>query len=266
MKGIISKPMPKHWHDAKAAATSGDPIDVKICADKKPYFMTYRYPELRSQYLTFKSVADRKAKLLFGSGLDALLSKEDASSEENTYLEYYHRFTPVQISHGVINRICNVCETYFEDLREAPARSGFDPALLKTGVDYSRATKDAIKHLYLDYMARLQEVAAATDDELSAAKLMLLDDFRQECSLVCPSEIELCDIVVDICYSKEKSKQFAWDMCGAQMVTNIVRNTGGGIYWPKPTARGDIVYGGKRFKLEYLQLSEVNEDEGYYFE
>lgn len=268
MKGIVAKPMPKHWYNEKAATESDDPIDVCICASKKPYFMMYRYPELRSRYLTFKRDAGWDCKAVFGLSIDELKALPSLTEEQRIFVEWYDKLCPVLQSNGVMNRICALCESYFDALKHDERPRNFDPFMLKTGVDYSRYTKDQVMTLYHQYMDDLRDLAAAglQDAEYADRKMILMDEFRAQCAEACPSEIELCDVVVDICYSKEKSKQFAWDMCGEQMVTNVLRNTGGTFTWPKPTARGDVVYGGKRFRMETGVLTEVNNDERYCFE
>ena len=258
MKGIVSLPMPKHWYNVDAAAETGDPVDTAICADRKPYFMIYRYPELRSRYNTFRKSVKLRCEADTGYTLEETLGSENPTDEQKDFLEWYNRFVPVQHSNGVINRICRMCEEYFSDKHHRDNDVKFDPEILKVGIDYSRRTKDLILGLYHEYMDQLQSLIATStnDDEFVLQKCMLRQDFLQKCLLVTPSEYELCDVVVDICYGKEKSKQFDWDMCGDIIIDNIVRRNGGAINWVKQTARGDITYGGKRFKMERLAVLE----------
>lgn len=259
MKGIVAKPMPKHWYDEAAAEESDDPIDIAICASKKPYFMIYRYPELRSRFVAFQKLAGRKHKMVYDKHIG-----EDADED---FTDWYNRFCPVQYGRGVVNRICAMCEDYFDKYSWRDNASKFDPSILKTGVDYSRYSKEQIAHLYAEYMSHLQKLMiTVTPDELPLQKQFLQQTFLNQCAAIVPSEIELCDIVVDLTYDKEKSKQFAWDMCGEQIVANILRNTGGAIHWPRAANKGDIVFGGKPFKMESLTVSGVDNDERYYFE
>ena len=268
MKGIISKPMPKRWYNENAAANSGDPIDEKICVSKKPYFMIYRYPELHSRHNAFQKTANMRALYECGAPLADILNNPDAFDNGAEFRDWYYKYAPTQVSHGTINRICNMCEDYFAQIKENDECDPFDPSILKTGVDYSRHTKSQIDSLYRGYMARLQDIASCgcDDEEKAQRKIILAEEFRKECALVTPSAVELCDIVVDICYAKEKSKQFAWDMCGDQMIANVIRNSGGKVNWPRATTQGDIVYGGKRFKLETMDMREADDDERYYYE
>lgn len=259
MKGILAKPMPKHWYDETAAAASGDPIDARICASKKPYFMIYRYPELRSRYMAFQKLAGRKHKITYDADINV-------APDEN-FTEWYNKLCPVQYGRGVVNRICATCEEYFAKTSWRDSTERFDPSILKTGVDYSRYAKEQITRLHVEYIERLQELnVISSPDELQLRKQFLRQDFLEQCVMISPSEIELCDIIVDICYSKEKSKQFAWDMCGEQMVANVLRNSGGDIWWPRATTKGDVTFDGKPFKLEKLTVNEVDNDERYYFE
>ena len=259
MKGVLAKPMAKHWYDEAAAEESDDPIDIAICASKKPYFMIYRYPELRSRFAAFQKLAGRKHKMVYDKHIG-----EDADED---FTDWYNRFCPVQYGRGVVNRICAMCEDYFDKYSWRDNASKFDPSILKTGVDYSRYSKEQIARLYTEYMSHLQKLMiTVTPDELPLQKQFLQQTFLNQCAAIVPSEIELCDIIVDLTYDKEKSKQFAWDMCGEQIVANVLRNTGGAIHWPRAANKGDIVFGGKPFKMESLIVSEVDNDERYYFE
>ena len=66
-KGIISKPMPKGWYDRVAAkGDDGDDeatvqLNLRVVADKKPYFMRYIYPSLMRKYNTYISNTNKKA-------------------------------------------------------------------------------------------------------------------------------------------------------------------------------------------------------------
>lgn len=259
MKGIVAKPMPKHWYDEKAAEETGDIVNEAICASKKPYFMIYRYPELRSRYAAFQKLVERKHKMTYRCHMD--------DNADPAFIEWYQRFCPVHYGRGVVNRICETCENYFANYSWRDNAEPFDPNILKTGVDYSRYSKDQIARLYSEYMERLQTLTImVTPEELNLQKQFLQQWFLTQCAVIVPSEIELCDIVIDLTYDKEKSKQFAWDMCGDQIVANVLRNTGGTINWPRAANKGNIVFGGKCFKMETLVVNEVDNNERYHFE
>ena len=56
-KGIKSAPYPSHWIRRQQILPTDSPSTVahkeflnSICADKKPYFFIYRYPQLKKDY------------------------------------------------------------------------------------------------------------------------------------------------------------------------------------------------------------------------
>jgi len=109
LKGIVAKPMPKHWYELKAAQATGNPVDVAVCADKKPYFMMYRYDELRSDYKKFDRAVRFKCLATTEKKLDVLLADIPENEDEQWFVNEYRRLCPVSISNGVVNRICKLC-------------------------------------------------------------------------------------------------------------------------------------------------------------
>ncbi len=261
MKGVVAQPMPKAWYNEKAAADSSNPIDEAICASKKPYFMIYRYPEQRARYLAFHEAANAQSLLMFGVPFNQLDSIEQTESVQN-FRMWYDRLCPVQRSNGVINRICAMCEAYFASAApRTHSEHKFDPSILKSGVAYSVYTKNKVYALYQDYMWRLRQANAShmPEDELIDYRRVLGEEFKAACAEACPAEDELCEIVLDICYGRENSKQFAWDMCGEAIVNNLLLKNGS-IHFPCAAKNGSVVYGGRRYKLQTL---EVGNNEGY---
>ncbi|MBP0064346.1 hypothetical protein JYQ78_14230, partial [Anaerobutyricum hallii] len=71
---------------------------------------------------------------------------------------------------------------------------------------------------------------------------------------------ELCNIVLDLCYSKSKySKQFAWDICGETFIQNLLRRNNYRISYPTLDNNGDIEYLGMRFSMKEAEI-KVNVD------
>ena len=81
--------------------------------------------------------------------------------------------------------------------------------------------------------------------------------FKEECMAICSNEEALCNIVVDLCYKKSnKSKQFAWELCGEKMVENLLKHHDYKISYPTKDENGDIEFRGQRFKMEELILCD----------
>lgn len=132
----------------------------------------------------------------------------------------------------VQNRICKRIEQEFDGyIQNHPPAKEFDYTILKTGVSYSRTQYQAIADLKIQYQKKVQEFVTDAyyrridPDDAVVAKAMLLRSFRQRCSEICSKEEQLCNIVLDLCYRNNQSKQFAWDICGTQIYRKSVKQT-----------------------------------------
>lgn len=93
------------------------------------------------------------------------------------------------------------------------------------------------------------------------AKMLLISDFKRQCEEICTNEEELCDILVDLCYRTERSKQFVWDICGDVILKNLLRRKGNIVHYPELThGEGDFEYCGEHFvmKEKIIDDQEIN--------
>jgi hypothetical protein len=90
------------------------------------------------------------------------------------------------------------------------------------------------------------------------------ETFKKACFLICPNEEMLCNIVIDMCYTNNNSKQFAWDICGDVFIKNLLRKNNYEINYPTLCKTGDILFNGQCFKMEKTKINvEVEmEEEG----
>lgn len=270
-KGIICKPMPKSWHDRHTVNKIEDD-DTKrfyrsIVADKKPYFMRYIYPSLMKQYNTYIKNTNRNALREFQMTVDEMMSMqfEDLSERQRDFLRYYSYRMPVGVGNCIMNKICRRFEQEFDGhIGRHNASVKFDYTIMKSGNEYSTSQFYAIKRLYEDYNKRLQNYMIFSDYERvdecdSIFEISTMNsDFRRECSSVCPNEQTLCDIILDICYSKNSTKKFAWSMCGKTIINNLLSKNNFAISFPVIDANGDISYSGEQYSLKTKTI-EVNE-------
>ena len=79
-------------------------------------------------------------------------------------------------------------------------------------------------------------------------------EFEQECAKICPNRSALCDIVLDICYKKSATKRFAWEMCGDDIIQNLLSRNGGVISYPVLEPDGEVCFGGNRFSVKQTKI------------
>lgn len=270
-KGIVCKPMPRLWYDRHAANKVEDPVQRelyrKIVADKKPYFMRYIYPSLMRQYNTYIKNTDRNALREFQMTVGELyrLPIGETTERQREFLKYYEYRMPVGTNDCIMNKICRRFEDEFDGyIGKHNASVKFDYTIMRSDAEYTAKQLSAVKKLYEDYNRRLVSYSVFADyervDECDsyATLSMMNDEFRKECNKICSNSDALCNIILDICYTKSSTKRFAWSMCGSEIIHNLLTKNNNRISYPVLDADGDIVFGGNTFSVETTTI-EVNE-------
>ena len=267
-KGIIAKPMPKDWYDRAANRITDDLseeevqrrlFNLRVLADKKPYFMRYIYPNLMSQYNTYIKNTDKKCMREFRQTIEELMAKnpDELTQAEAEFIDYYIQRMPVGMHPCVMNKICRRFEEEFDNyFLKNISEEEFDYAIMKSGQEYTTTQYNAIAKLYEQYTKRLQEYMQFSkreridEDESATKRSLMIRDFKVECERACSNAAQLCDIILDLCYRRSGSKQFCWDICSEEIIDNLLKNNDNTIYFPVQDEDGDIEFCGKRFTLE----------------
>lgn len=275
-KGIIAKSMPEYWYRTHPnLPKEDDDIDLaerkafnfRICAAKKPMFMIYVYPSLRKEYNDYIKKSNLKVAMLYGNlgirSIDDLRNYEPKDDSMAEFLNYYDKMIPVGVNNCLVNRMARLFDSEFNKL---PTLNGQQPyfcsEVLKSGVEYPQNRKDAVTTLYRDYRKSSQdfEVRASREkmdkSEVAIARQKMINDFQEKCAIICPNSLELCDIVVDLCYSGVQTKQFAWDMCGNEMLNNLIKSSGHISFPVEVDLDGDFEYAGHQFAMKTVEIRE----------
>lgn len=273
-KGIIANPMPTYWYSQRDNKITGEEsaeekhrkeLNQKISAAKKPYFMTYVYPRLRSENEKYLKNNNRDAVRRFWkygiNSVEELFAYKNKTDEMVVFCDYYKRLLPVGYNACVINRISWLFEKVFRGFVGRFSKlvgnvGAFDSSILKSGVEYSQADYCEISKVYREYQRRIDayhqrkrtEKIDKFDNYLEQQNLS--DYFRSECYRICPNEEELCDILIDLCYRREATKAFAWEMCSDMIIKNLLRRNNYMISYPQEVDDGaDFTYSGRQFKM-----------------
>ena len=272
-KGIIAKPMPKYWYDKTSCNKLPSETDeqkhfkelcLRIVAENKPYFMKYVYPDLMAKYNKYLKDTNSKCIREFKMSMIDLMNKPNKTIPERDFIEYYKKLMPVGDNPCTINRITWLFEDTFKSyMSEFSKTREFDYSILKSGVEYSKNDYQKIakiKSEYDDSVKYYQQLAnkqRLDKDEVTVNRNMMLLKFKSKCEEICPNEKELCDIIVDICYSSSKSKQFAWDICGEVIIDNLLDKNDHMINYPVLVkSDGDFEFGGEQFIMCHKKHEE----------
>lgn len=270
-KGIICKPMPKSWHDRHAANKIENEQERdfyrSIVADKKPYFMRYIYPALMRQYNTYIKNTNRNALREFQMTVDDLkkIPHNELTDRQKDFLRYYNYRMPVGVNDCIMNKICRRFEDEFDGyIAKHNTDVKFDYTIMRGDADYSNSQFNAIKRLYDDFNKRLRDYAVfvcyeRVDECDSFMEMSVMNDgFKRECDIICQNKESLCNIILDLCYTKSSTKRFAWSMCGQDIIHNLLSKNNNTISFPVIDQEGDVEYCGERFSVISKQI-EVNE-------
>jgi hypothetical protein len=192
---------------------------------------------------------------------------EDRNERQEEFLRYFHMGMPVGTGDCVMNRICRKFEDAFDGyIGKRKSQRHFDYSIMKSDAEYLPKQYSAIKRLYEDYNRRVMNFVVFADyervDEFESFAILssMDEEFQKECVLICPDRMALCNIVLDLCYTRSSTKRFAWNMCGDEIIENLLVNNGGRISYPTLCEDGEIEYGGNRFTIETTEIGADTDD------
>ena len=250
IKGIVSKPMPKYWFKRNQCVKkddfnkplldeSGQVIRdeylLNICADKKPYFMIYRYPEVKKDYTSYQEKNNIKAMQLFGCTLEELLNKDELTENEKTFIKWYHTKLPVGVSNCAMNKICWYIEKEMKNYKSKLKKDGsFDYTKLKVKMNMTKKNKEAyalyypllfeLCNMYVGKIASFKTNSsnAINDKEIAVNNRNDLRKWiKQEAKEICPDDKLRLNIILDLCYGQKNNKQFCWDTVGKLIIEHL---------------------------------------------
>lgn len=274
-KGIVSNPMPKGWYiqSENKIDPNDSPEEVErkkfyqaICADKKPYFFIYNYQSLKKEYDDYMTNVDNKSQSIFSMPFKELQRKEDRTDLENQFVGWVENKNPIDASPSVMNKICWAIEQEFDELSEMP-RDKFDYSMLKSGCHYSPTAFYTIESLYRWYKTKVNEINKKynTDyyeeqEENVSDKEQLMDNFAEQCAAACPNAKELCEILIDMCYSDRANKEIVWSVCGETIIDNLLSKNNNNLYYPsRVDSDGEFECCGHQFVMTKLKVGGESE-------
>ena len=268
IKGVVARPVPKEWlNPRKFKIEDGDTeevirdkqINANIAAEIKPWFFIYRYSQLKSDLDKYLKAVKSNCKIRFGKSLEDLYSSEVKSEEEKAFIYNYEKYMPVSRAPGTMNRICWRIEDEFKTTDVMP-NVEFDCSILKSDAEYTQEEYEAIKQLYEEYNKSMQLFLKgiknndSSKEERDDFTSQIIESFSDSCSIACPNTEVLANILIDVCYTSNKNKSFAWDIAGEQILNNILKNNGYIIKYPIKDDNGDIEFCGNKFSLHTQQI------------
>lgn len=272
IKGIEAKPMPASWYSVRPnfiSETDDEETVAKkqfymsIVADKKPYFMNYRYTSMLADFKKYIKNSNLKTTLDFGLSINELIVKEDKTEEENTFLDYFYRLMPVSANNCVSNQICRKIEGEFDDLLKGSLKDmGFDYSILKSDAEYTQKQFREVAKIYTQYAKDVVEYqkkvssGKESGETVNMNNRIRIDKFKEKCQSICTNQYVIANIVLDLCYSNDKSKRFAWDLYGDVFIDNLLDTHNYEITYPTKCDSGEIEFNGSKFTMKNIKIEK----------
>lgn len=270
IKGIIAKSMPKEWYDYKSLKIKEDDSyeikikkeeNIKIIVNKKPYFFIYNYDHLLTQYKTFVRDTDNNCIIRYGLTVDELKEKEHKTEDEEKFLRGLKYKSPVFDNPCIMNKICHRLEDEFKNVKLKIKEDTFDKELLKTSKKYDKLTYAKIEEIYKDYRTKLRQFGQSSHHNKGdkEQRLTFIMELKERAFIVCNNEELLCNILVDICYKTKNNRALVWQLCGEQIIKNLLQKHNNTYRYPIPDKNGTIEYNGQLFEVKEYKAEEVDE-------
>ncbi|WP_252225012.1 MULTISPECIES: hypothetical protein [unclassified Clostridium] len=266
IKGIQAKQMPKHWYDYKVNKILEDDkkevrkqkeFNLKLVVNKKPYFFIYNYKNIQSKYNVFMKNVENNCIIRFGLSLNELKNKENKNDEEIKFLKSVKYRSPVFDNPSAMNKLCWYIEDVFKDvrLRVNKDEKDFDKNIYMTNSKKYENKKEDIKKLFKEYknlqkQYMIEKGKIVNKEEKKNKREEFINNFKQKAIDIYSNSEDLCNAIVYTLYDTKANRQFVWDICGEQMIINLLNNNSNKYRYPVRCKNGDIEWNGLKFKME----------------
>lgn len=267
-KGILPIPMPKEWYQYGANIIKPDDseeiqekkaFNQTICANKKPYFFMYNYDTERINYQKFIEEVNSKSIGLYGISFEDMLKMDNLSEDAAKFVQYCSAKCPIDMSPSTMNRICRKIEEEF-DGNFSCEELEFDYSIYKSKNNVKRSSYAEIKGLCEHYLMNLKTLNSRKINNEEERKILLEDKDRlletliEDMTSICPNEESLCDILLDICYTGKMSKTIVWDVCGTQIIKNMLEKHDNTLTYPEKSENADFCCCGTKFSNKTIRI------------
>lgn len=275
IKGISTTEMPKYWYDLKSCAINDDddPDTIedkrfwsRICANRKPYFMSYVYPAQMRDYKNYVAAARKRIEWEGYAGLDEIMQKEVKDECDEIVIQYYLYRMPVGVNSCTMNRLCWIIEDDLDKFEhELKMKRKFDYDSLKSGEEYKNSQYYAVRPIFKEYLqfARTNAIASgnSSNDKESGndrkERIALYQDgMLRSLHDKCSNDDVLCDIMLDLCKKNSSSTAIVWELFHDTLIKRLLERNDCKAHAVIEDAEGEVVYGGRHYKDVVIDLNE----------
>lgn len=266
--------MPIHWYIDKTNVIhdeDNDEIRAKkelnhiLCASKKPYFFAYNYQSLKAEYDELMAGINSKLINMFQKTFKEMQNSTNLTETEQKILDLCYKKIKLDLSPSTMNKICWAVEDNFDRV-DLFKDVEFDYSVYKSDVEYSSIIYNQIKDVCKEYLKKIRQmnkkraIDEQSDEEYYSDKEQILLMLSEECAKICPNAKELCNILLDLCYSDNLSKNIVWNVCSSTIVENLLEKNNYKLIYPARSNDGEFVCCGCSFTNKTIEIGVDTND------
>lgn len=260
--------MPLHWYiDKENMINDGDNDEIRakkalnhlLCASKKPYFFAYNYQSLKAEYDELMAGINSKLINMFQKTFKEMQNSTNLTESEQKMFDLCARKINLDLSPSTMNKICWAVEDNFDGV-DLFKDVEFDYSIYRSDVSYTQIMYNQIKDICKDYLKKSRQINKKravdnqSDSEYCADKEQMIASLIEECEKVCPNEKELCNILLDLCYSGGLNKNIVWNICSNVIVDNLLAKNNNQLTYPAKSINGEFECCGYSFVNKTIEI------------
>lgn len=234
VKGIKARQVPKHWKDLEACSelqctNEEREFNKRICANKKPYFFQYNYPEIK------RDCKKEEEKKTIRCWLEQLMSpqdfkaKENKTPEEELYLKELEE-VPVSKAESIMNKICWYLEKETKKIKLESKNCQFDNSILMSDTQVSPKTKkeviDTFNTLKKEYIKINSQYTKEDKENKLKLRVAFMENLKAELEETCSNIDMIVNTLVEHCYKKNDSNiSLIYELYGNTLINNLLKNS-----------------------------------------
>ena len=263
VKGTIPARMPDYWYNLDSPRMTEE--NKEICANKLPYFFRHKEAKYGARWNSYVRALNKRSSRKKSLGkcktIEEMQRVKNKNEEQIAFIADFYNNAPFTTGNSTMNRICRYLESEFAGFKRAGLYRG-DPSIYQYGVKVTKMELDGVAALLERYIADVnafKEYLKSTDDDewtyqqINDRYEEMNNYFLVKCREIVKSDERLTDALTEVCYSRERSKHFAWRLCGKRMIENVLMKSGNTLTIPIMDKDGDIGYKGIMFRTEELE-------------
>ena len=274
------KGIPKVWVDKQTTIDDeGHLIGTKeerlekgfynsILLNKYPYFFIYLYDDVKREYQKFYDDYDTTCHQKYRMSLEELKNLSKKTVDQKKFVELFYKYMPVVYSESSMNLLCRHIESINFNINQKIKSSSSEliPSL------YLNPNYAYTEELYNEIVSGLQahikgkrfdnlipedddETSKYNDDTVRGYK-MDSNELGDKLNSICSNPYIVLNCLVKYYYEERISanKDVLWSTYGKYIFKNVKNNTLEKPSFPLPDKKGDIIYLGKKYKMQEIKF------------